>query len=83
MYLFSNEEVRENYEKLDRVLNEYFPHHLIPLLKRLNKGSYSDENYLNELIDIYNKERLGEVMNNIKRDVTKKQIEFICGEILL
>ena len=81
--LFSNEEVRENAEKLDRVLNEYFPHHLIPLLKRLNKGSYSDENYLNELIDIYNKERLGDVMNNIKRDVTKKQIEFICGEILL
>ena len=81
--LLSSEEVRENIEKLDRVLNEYFPHHLIPLLKRLNKGTYSDESYLNELIDIFNKERLGEILNTVKRDDSKRQIEFICGEILL
>ena len=81
--LFSSEEVRENAEKIDRVLNEYFPYHLIPLLKRLNKGKYSDAQYLNELIDIYNKEKLGEIVNKTQNDETKRQIEFICGEVLL
>ncbi|MDP3110521.1 MAG: phospholipase D-like domain-containing protein [Thermodesulfovibrionales bacterium] len=81
--LFSTAEVKGNAEKLDKSLNEFFPHHLIPLLKRLNKGAYSDEQYLNELIDIYNKEKLSEVTGKSQLSQKGKQVEFICGEILV
>lgn len=80
--LFTVAEVKENAEKLDKILNEFFPHHLIPLLKRLNRGTYSDEQYLNELIDIYNKEKLGEIVSRTQIETKKKPIEFVCGEIL-
>lgn len=83
MGLFSSQEVRENIERLDKVLNEYFPYQLVPLLKRLNKGKYSEEQYLNELIDIYNTERLPEITDKMQKDGTKKQIEFVCGEVIL
>ncbi|MEW6326252.1 MAG: helicase-related protein [Thermodesulfobacteriota bacterium] len=81
--LFTGDEVRENVEKLDRILNEYFPHHLIPLLKRLNKGKSTDEQYFHELIDIYNREKLGEIVGKNQREEAKRQIEFICGEVLI
>lgn len=80
--LFSIEEVKENAEKLDKILNEFFPQHLVPLLKRLNKGTYSDEQYLNELIDIYNKEKLSEITGKSRLSQKEGPLEFICGEIL-
>ena len=81
--LFSTDEVRENAERLDKVLNEYFPHHLVPLLKRLNKEKMTEEKYLAELIDIYNKEQLGEIVAKVQKDDTKRPIEFIGGEIMV
>lgn len=73
----------ENAEKLDAVLNEYFPHHLVPVLRRLNKGRYTKEEYFNELVNIYNKERLGEIVNKFKPPQKAETIEFVCGEILV
>ncbi|MDI6751278.1 MAG: helicase-related protein [bacterium] len=73
----------ENAEKIDAALNEYFPYHLVPVLKRLNKQKYSEEEYFNELVNIYNKEKLGEIVNRFKSPSKVESIEFICGEILV
>ncbi|MEK9148703.1 MAG: helicase-related protein, partial [Candidatus Desantisbacteria bacterium] len=72
----------ENAEKIDAVLSEYFPHHLVPVMQRLNKQKYSKEEYFNELVNIYNKEKLGEIIKSFVSPTKVEPIEFICGEIL-
>lgn len=49
----------ENASKIDSVLNAYFPHTLISILRRLNKQEKDDERYFEELVNLFNRERLG------------------------
>ena len=72
----------ENASKIDSVLNQYFPSHYIPLLRKLNKQEEDDEHYFQELVNIYNDEDLGEIVSTEKKE-QKSVIEFICGEILI
>ena len=70
----------ENANKLDKILNSYFPHHLIAELKRLNKFEKDDDRWYEELVNLYNKENLGQ---SVRSEENKRYpIEFICGEIL-
>ncbi len=75
----NSSDFHENADKIDRVLNAHFPHHLIPLLKRINKEENND-NFFSELVKLYNSERLSEIINNDSDKIDP--IEFICGEII-
>ncbi|HDT12301.1 MAG TPA: hypothetical protein ENO01_01445 [Candidatus Marinimicrobia bacterium] len=76
-----NVEIKENAGKIDKILNSYFPHHLIAELKRLNKFEKDDDRWYEELVNLYNKESLGSAIVQEDEDA-KKPIKFICGEIL-
>lgn len=75
-----NAELIKNANKISKILNSYFPHHLIAELKRLNKFEKDDDRWYEELVNLYNKENLGQ---SVQLDEEKRfPIEFICGEII-
>jgi len=72
----------ENAAKIDKILNVFFPNHLISLLKRLNKQEQDDDRYFEELVNLYNNEGLGDIAEPGKES-KKQPVDFICGEILI
>lgn len=78
-----DEEIIQNIQKLDAVLNEFFPVHLIPILRRLNKSDLEDRSYFNELFNMYNREKLSAtVIRKEKEEPEFQPVDFICGEVL-
>lgn len=78
-----DEDQIKNIQKLDEILNEFFPNNYIPVLKRLNRSKLEDRAYFNELFNFYNRENFGElVISKEKHEPAFQPIEFICGEIL-
>jgi len=72
---------QKNAEKILGVLNVYFPHHLIAELKRISKAEKNDDYWFEELLNIYSKEELSQIIEPEESEI-RKPIEFICGEIL-
>ena len=73
----------ENASKIDAVLNAYFPNTLIPILRRLNKQEENDDRYFEELVDLYNQEKLGHLSQPKEKEKEQQPVEFICGEIIV
>jgi len=79
----SDSEMLSNINKINSVLDAYFPYHLIGEIKRLNKLEKNNKEYFKELSRIYNREKLGEKKTDTEIIEKEDPIEFICGEILL
>ena len=78
---FDNKEFVENASKIDRVLNAFFPNHLIGELKLLNHENNYDIFY-EGLVNLYNREKLVDLSTEEKEEKQKPVIEFICGEVI-
>lgn len=72
----------DNASKIDKILNSFFPHHLIGELKHLNKLEKNDDRFYEDLVNLYNREQMAD-LTRTKEDEKRSPIEFICGEILL
>ena len=78
------EEIKENAEKIDRMLTAFFPRQLIGELRRLNARNLPEREYFNQLVEFYNRHELGKLMGrDEKREEVHHPIQFVCGEILL
>jgi superfamily II DNA/RNA helicase len=74
--------IKENALKIDKTLNAFFPHHLIGQLKNINKYKQDEKRWFEDIINLYNQEKLSDLMNP-ELTIGKAPTEFICGEIII
>ena len=78
------EEGQANAAKIDEALNEFFPRQFVAELKRLNARELAEREYFNQLVDFYNRNKLGSLTEREEPEEKRpKPIEFVCGEILV
>lgn len=78
-----DEEFQEFAAKIDAILNEFFPRQYLSELKRLNQEKPSEEDFFNQLVEIYNQHNLGASQSR-SEDLAKdlEPVQFVCGEII-
>lgn len=79
----NDEEFIESVAKIDAILNEFFPRQYLPELKWLNRKKTSDEDFFNQLVEMYNQHNLGESKSRGEDMLAENEpIQFVCGEII-
>ena len=80
----NGEEIKENADKIERVLTAFFPRQLVGDLRRLNARDLPEREYFNQLVEFYNRHELGKLMDREEeREDIPQPIQFVCGEVLV
>ena len=69
-------------DKISNVLNKGIPDEALKDLRRLERAKKDDSKYLNGLIEIYNRYRLGDLKSIEKDEREYKRVELVCCEFL-
>ena len=69
-------------DKISNVLNRGIPDQTLKDLRRLERAKKDDSKYLNDLVEIYNRYRLGDLKSTEKDEREYKRIELVCCEVL-
>jgi len=77
-----NEEDLALIDKINDALNKGIPDEALKDIRKLERTNADDSKYLNGLVEIYNKYRLGDLTHIEKNKQEYKAIELICSEIL-
>jgi superfamily II DNA or RNA helicase len=77
-----NEEDLALIDKINDALSKGIPDEALKDVRKLERTSADDSKYLNGLVEIYNKYRLGDLTRIEKNEQEYKAIELICSEIL-
>jgi len=69
-------------DKISNVLNKGIPDETLKDLRKLERSKVKGNNYLKELIEIYNRYRLGDLKHIEKDEQEYKRVELVCSELL-
>ena len=78
----SSEEVKENVNKLDKILNKFFPYNLVKDFRMILNVKDSNK-FLNDIISFYNEHKLWDIEKKSPLEQRyKTTLKFLCGEML-
>lgn len=69
-------------DKISNVLNKGIPDETLKDLRRIERAKIDGSKYLNGLVEIYNRYRLGDLKYTEKDEQEYKTVELVCCEVL-
>jgi len=65
-----------------KTISIYIPDGVLKDLRKLERSKVEGNNYLKELIEIYNRYRLGDLKHIEKDEQEYNRVELVCSEVL-